>query len=480
MSYYTKITKTGLAVITAAMNSNNKVPISYMAFGDGNGSIPEPDENALSLVNEVYRTGVNKVEVHDKNPNWLVCEAIIPSAVGGFNIREVALFDNTGNKMLAIASYPPTYKPTVEEGAAKIQTIRIVLQVENTGNFELLIDPDIVLSTVKYVDNKYEELIKILPKKNYCWNGDFEVWQRYVGFNLTLRKHTADGWSFARKNFSAGYNVSQQLGSFGNYALRMKRIIGDSNLDECALVFNLSKSETLKLKNQKVALSLRAKCGQTYSAENRLITLQLIGSPSVTEQAIHNDTGNYSLLDHTLATENFVLDGEFKNLSLIAEVPSHINQIAIKINFKPVGSASNDNDFIDIEKVKLEPGDIVTSFTIDEFEKTLLIAQQQYCKSYSYGVVEGLPTYEGALRQLSRSSNANDLNFNIRFPVSMRAIPTISIYSPTGRNDTIYTGSSEVTASVSNLGTNGFNVSNAFNTLQNTIHTVHYTAEAAL
>lgn len=160
MSYYTKITKAGLAAITAAMNNNSKVPITYMAFGDGNGYIPEPDENATSLVNEVYRVGVNKVEVHNKNPNWLVCEAIIPSAVGGFNIREVALYDSTGATMLAIASYPPTYKPTVEEGAAKIQTIRIVIQVDNSGNFELIVDPDVVLATVELVEQK-------INKNNY-------------------------------------------------------------------------------------------------------------------------------------------------------------------------------------------------------------------------------------------------------------------------------------------------------------------------
>lgn len=171
MSYYTKITKAGLAAITAAMNNNSKVPITYMAFGDGNGYIPEPNENADSLINEVYRVGVNKVEVHAKNPNWLVCEAIIPSAVGGFNIREVALFDNSGKKMLAVASYPPTYKPTVEEGAAKIQTIRIVVQVENTGNFELIIDPDIVLATVEYVNNQikksnFKSIEELLAFKN--------------------------------------------------------------------------------------------------------------------------------------------------------------------------------------------------------------------------------------------------------------------------------------------------------------------------
>lgn len=157
MSYYTKITRAGLSAITSAMANNTKVPITYMAFGDGHGVVPEPDENSSSLINEVFRVGVNKVEKHAKNDNWLVCEAIIPSAVGGFNIREVALFDNTGTTMLAVASYPPTYKPSIEEGAAKIQTIRIVLQVDNVGNFELVIDPDVVLATVEYVNQELEK-----------------------------------------------------------------------------------------------------------------------------------------------------------------------------------------------------------------------------------------------------------------------------------------------------------------------------------
>lgn len=174
MSYYTKLTLSGLNAITSALNSDSKVPISFMAFGDGLGSVPEPNEHATSLVNEVYRVGINKVEVHDKNKNWLVCEAIIPSAVGGFNIREVALYDNTGNTMLAIANYPPTYKPSLDEGAAKIQTIRIIIQVDNSGVFELIIDPDIVLATTQSVnqakedaiahsDNLFDELDKNLP-----------------------------------------------------------------------------------------------------------------------------------------------------------------------------------------------------------------------------------------------------------------------------------------------------------------------------
>lgn len=182
MSYYTKITKAGLAAITAAMNNNSKVPITYMAFGDGNGYIPEPAENATSLVNEVYRVGVNKVEVHNKNPNWLVCEAIIPSAVGGFNIREVALYDSTGATMLAIASYPPTYKPTVEEGAAKIQTIRIVIQVDNSGNFELIVDPDVVLATredLEKINSKIKTVLDYGARSNANSSQSFDSTQAF-------------------------------------------------------------------------------------------------------------------------------------------------------------------------------------------------------------------------------------------------------------------------------------------------------------
>lgn len=160
MSFYTKLTKAGLVEITTALNNGTKVPIKYMAIGDGFGETPDPDENATSLVNEVYRTQINKIDVHPKNDNWLVCEAIIPSAIGGFNIREVSLFDTTGLKMLAVANYPATYKPSLEEGAAKIQTIRIVLQVDNTGVFELIIDPDIVLATTASVESVRKEAIE--------------------------------------------------------------------------------------------------------------------------------------------------------------------------------------------------------------------------------------------------------------------------------------------------------------------------------
>lgn len=212
MSYYTKITKAGLAAITAAMNNNTKVPITYMAFGDGNGYIPEPDEDASSLVNEVYRVGVNKVEVHSKNQNWLVCEAIIPSAVGGFNIREVALYDSTGNTLLAIANYPPTYKPTVEEGAAKIQTIRIVIQVDNSGNFELIVDPDVVLATMANVNEAIDKNQNNISVKKYGAKGNSSLLDHtYFQENATACDNEQLSYMYIPMR-NEGYPINETVG----------------------------------------------------------------------------------------------------------------------------------------------------------------------------------------------------------------------------------------------------------------------------
>lgn len=62
------------------------------------------------MINEVYRVQLNRLAPSRDNPNWLEADGVIPSAVGGFNIREVGLWAE--DVMVAYANYPPTYKPS--------------------------------------------------------------------------------------------------------------------------------------------------------------------------------------------------------------------------------------------------------------------------------------------------------------------------------------------------------------------------------
>lgn len=162
--YFSIFTEQGLALLREAIQNGTKLGITSMSFGDGNGAVPTPQASFTSLVHEVYKTSLNRLAPSSSNANWLEADAVIPSAVGGFNIREVGLW--AGNTLVAYANYPATYKPSADQGTAQIKTIRIVLQIDNTANFELKIDASVVMATVEYVNELNQKLIKTVSSVN--------------------------------------------------------------------------------------------------------------------------------------------------------------------------------------------------------------------------------------------------------------------------------------------------------------------------
>lgn len=154
--YYSVFTKKGLELLTEAIRNGTKLGITSMAFGDGGGSLPVPNENFTSMVREVHRTQLNSLAPDPNNANWLRADAIIASATGGFNIRELGLY--AGNVLVAYSNYPATYKPNPSDGTARIMSFRMILQIDNTANFDLVIDPDVVLATIQKVEDTKLEI----------------------------------------------------------------------------------------------------------------------------------------------------------------------------------------------------------------------------------------------------------------------------------------------------------------------------------
>ncbi|WP_373890866.1 phage tail protein [Klebsiella variicola subsp. variicola] len=149
------ITTTGREKIAAAIVDGNKVVFSEMSVGDGGGSTTTPEENQTSLINERFRTQLNSLRLSDTE-NIIIAEMIIPPEVGGFTIREAALFDDAGVCM-AVANVPETYKPALAEGSGRFTILRIWLAVSSTEAVELVVDPGIVLATVEDVINAGNE-----------------------------------------------------------------------------------------------------------------------------------------------------------------------------------------------------------------------------------------------------------------------------------------------------------------------------------
>ena len=95
--------------------------------------------------------------IDPQNNSQIIAEQVIPETEGGWWIREVGLFDDTG-ALIAVGNCPESYKPQLAEGSGRTQTVRMVLITSSTDNITLKIDPAVVLATRKYVDDKVLEL----------------------------------------------------------------------------------------------------------------------------------------------------------------------------------------------------------------------------------------------------------------------------------------------------------------------------------
>lgn len=158
--FYTLLTSVGKAKIAAANTAGTKVNLSTLKVGDGNGNYYEPTEAQVDLVHTVWQGNIGSIKTDDNNSNWIIIDTVIPSDAGGFTIREAGIFDDSGN-LLAIAKYPETYKPAVEDGAIKDLTIEIIVEISNTANVTLKVNPNITLATQKDIsglDNKIKAL----------------------------------------------------------------------------------------------------------------------------------------------------------------------------------------------------------------------------------------------------------------------------------------------------------------------------------
>ncbi|ENF7815741.1 phage tail protein [Enterobacter soli] len=157
VKYKTVITKAGAIKLAAATVPNGKkVNFTAMAIGDGGGTLPVPDPNQTKLVNEVWRHALNKISQDRKNKNYVVAELLIPPETGGFWMREMGLYDDTGT-LIAIGNMAESYKPALAEGSGRAQTVRMVIMVSDIESVELTIDTSTVMATQDYVDDKLAE-----------------------------------------------------------------------------------------------------------------------------------------------------------------------------------------------------------------------------------------------------------------------------------------------------------------------------------
>lgn len=229
--YTAILTVAGVERLAAAALSGVPVGFAEMAIGDGGGTLPTPSSEQPGLINELYRSRLNRLVIADQSGNVIRAELLIPPQAGGFWIREAALYDADGT-CLAVANIPESYKPLLAEGAGRFQAVNLWIAVSNTASVELKADPSVITATVEEVNrakNEAKDYIDavagslntdiqqviadaITAAKRDFWEGDNPVgttrffnqnlnpnerwpWSEwvYTGENKTIRVGKADG-----------------------------------------------------------------------------------------------------------------------------------------------------------------------------------------------------------------------------------------------------------------------------------------------
>lgn len=163
--YYTVLTNAGLAYETKSKAQKTPINLSYLAVGDGNGEAYRPGPEATALRRETHRQELNALLQDDNNPTWLMAEALLPDDVGGWTIREVGIYTDTGI-LYAIGRYPESIKPLLPGGATKQFYVKAIFQTSNAANVTLIVDNNTVQATRDFVINHVRAELDKLDAKN--------------------------------------------------------------------------------------------------------------------------------------------------------------------------------------------------------------------------------------------------------------------------------------------------------------------------
>ncbi|XPV77970.1 MAG: phage tail protein [Desulfovibrio sp.] len=153
---------------------------THLAVGDGNGATPEHTSSDSGLVNEVWRGPLQAVYLKENgetaNGKYVVFEGHVPLTVGGWYIREVAIYAD--DVLLAIGSHPTMWKPDPDNETDRMEHIvRMPVCFSNTATITLTVDPTVVLASQKNVaeaiaghdsdSEAHSEMVAGLAEKNH-------------------------------------------------------------------------------------------------------------------------------------------------------------------------------------------------------------------------------------------------------------------------------------------------------------------------
>lgn len=169
-TYYVIMTNVGLAKQAAWEAGGDPINLTQLSVGDANGSYYDPDPDQTVLVNQTWIGNISSVSVHPSYGNRVLIETTIPSGVGGWDIREVGVFDDDGD-LIIVGKYPLTTKPAPDSGAEKELRIQVIKELTDTAAATLTVDPLAYATNRQLQEVDWKDSVRVATTSNITLSG---------------------------------------------------------------------------------------------------------------------------------------------------------------------------------------------------------------------------------------------------------------------------------------------------------------------
>jgi hypothetical protein len=271
-------------------------------------------------------------------------------------------------------------------------------------------------------------------------NGGFEVWQRGAGgaasfaIGASTTAYTADGWYLGTGANQASVASQAAVGTVvgSEYSARVARNVGQTGTGAMVFGFPLDTDELWPALGQYVRLSFTAFAGANWSPAAGLLSVLLYTGTGAPTKA-----GSFTGLAQAIgiAADLTNTPVRFQGTSA-AIIPTNTRQMEITVSWVPVGTAGADDSFyiddVQLEIVPASSGYTASNFERLNFEEQLLLCRRHYWKTFQYATApaSGVGIGTGELIWMAGTTAGNNTSYQVRFPASMRILPTLTQYNP--------------------------------------------------
>jgi hypothetical protein len=242
--------------------------------------------------------------------------------------------------------------------------------------------------------------------RNRVINGDFRVAQRATSF-INANGYTLDRFFMNRGGGAGGLTVSRVTDAppgFG-YAMKAQRVPGDTDaVSGGALYYTLESADCRHLAGKVVTLSFWAKKGANYSGGNLSVN---VTSGTGVDEKVYLFTGASNFVSTSQA-----LTTSWARYTFTGTMPSNATELGFKMSWVPTGTAGTD-DSVYLTGFQLEEGPNATPFEVRPLAAEVALCQR-------YFAVVGAGT-------MGTAYTTSAIAFGVRWPVPMRAGPTVSL-----------------------------------------------------